>query len=305
MNIFLDNVDLNSQSGPNTFGRRLALQLQKMGHRIVSYDQPHDVHLAFIAFAHPPKIKNTILRMDGIEFKPEGFQEKNAPLKFSYKNALKVVCQSKFDKQMITKWFGDRRNISVIGNGIELKKYEPIKELKHLDEMIFCCSASWHPQKRLYDNIRLFQHIRKQLKEKGQEARLYIFGRGANLTEGSPGLENVFHLGQESQETCLRFYATADYGIHLGWLDHFPNSVVEMLSQRLPIIYSNSGGMNEVVRNNGISIDEKEEYNFELTDYDDPPSLDFNDFKLPEKIEVKDISYLDIQNVAEKYLRIF
>ena len=45
---------------------------------------------------------------------------------------------------------------------------------------------------------------------------------------------------------------------------------------------------------------EDKPYNFELTDYDNPPPLDFTDFELPERTFVW-ASDLDINLVADRY----
>lgn len=307
MRICFDNVDFSSTSGPNSFGERLARQLGSMGHEIVPNHINHDVFLSFIQQRFPctPRAKK-ILRLDGIWFKPENFEKNNTPIKNAYFSYDHIIFQSEFDKQMIEAHFGKRSDCSVIHNGIEIKKYEKINEFKHENEMIFVCSANWHPQKRLYDNILLFQHIRKQLIKEGKEARLYVLGGGnPEFYKFNSLLENVFYLGKQNHETCLRLYATADYFIHLAWLDHCPNVVVEALSQKCPIICTDSGGTAEIVKDNGIVIPEAKNYKFELTDYDSPYQLDFKDFVLPtERLEIKP-DYLAIDKVAEKYVEVF
>lgn len=307
MRICFDNIDLKSNSGPNSFAGRLSNKLTKMGYEIVSPFDVHDVFLSFIQQSHSSyPFAQKILRLDGIWFKPENFEENNKPIKDAYYSFDHIIFQSEFDKQMIESHFGKRADCSVIHNGIELIKYDKIPELKHVRELIFVCSSSWHPQKRLKDNILLFQHIRRQLKKEEKEARLYILGSGSSFPIlDSEYLENVFYLGQQSHEACLRFYATADYFMHLAWLDHCPNVVVEALSQGCPVICTNSGGTKEIVKNNGIILQEIKEYNFELCDYDNPPDLDFSNFVLPEERPKVDPSHLSIEKIAEEYIKVF
>ena len=307
MRIHLDNVNRNSTSGPNSFGSRLAKQLEKMGHEIVSAHESHDIFLSFIqqtAYACPWAKK--ILRLDGIWFKPENFEVNNRAIKDSYFSYDYIVFQSKFDKNMVEKHFGKRADSAVIHNGIELTKKDKVTELIHVNEKIFVCSASWHRQKRLKENILFFQHVRKQLIEQGNNARLYVLGSGATFDGlDDSQMENVFYLSHQSHEDCLRIYASADYFLHLAWLDHCPNVVVEALSQGCPVICTDSGGTKEIVGDNGIVIPETVEYKYELTDYDSPYTIDFSSFVLPDKSPTVDSQHLDIEKVAKKYLEIF
>lgn len=307
MRICFDNVNFNSNSGPNSFGFRLAEELSNKGHEIVPHTQNHDIFLSFIEqTAHPDPWARKVLRLDGIWFKPENFEQNNRSIKAAYFMFDYIVFQSDFNRKMIEEHFGKRSDCCVINNGIKIRQRDPVKELSHENEKIFVCSASWHPQKRLKDNILLFQQIRKQLLDKNEDARLYILGNGASL-DGltSEQKENVFYLGHQRHEACLQIYATADYFIHLAWLDHCPNVVVEALSQKCPVICTDSGGTKELVKDNGIIIPETKEYNFELTDFDNPYPIDFSDFVLPDERPKVDPSYLDIEIIADKYLEVF
>lgn len=308
MKIYFNNVDFSSSSGPNSFGFRLSEKLKQMDCEIVENNHKFcDVFLSFIEqteSSYPQSRK--ILRLDGIWFKPENFEENNRTIKNSYFAFDHIVFQSEFDKKMIEKHFGTRADCSVIHNGIEIVQREPIVEMKHNNEKIFVCSASWHPQKRLKENILLFNKIRQQLLKNGEDARLYVLGSNANFGNlNLKQLENVFYLNHQSHETCLRLYATADYFIHLAWLDHCPNVVIEALSQGCPVICTDSGGTHEIVKENGIIISETIDYNFELVDYDSPYSLDLSNFVLPNKRPIVDHRHLSIEEVAKKYIKVF
>ena len=76
--------------------------------------------------------------------------------------------------------------------------------------------------------------------------------------------------------------------------------MIEALSQNCPVICTDSGGTKEIVKQNGIIIPESKQYNYELTDYDNPYDLDLNVMDLPE-IKV-DNAYLDIKKIAQKYI---
>ena len=97
----------------------------------------------------------------------------------------------------------------------------------------------------------------------------------------------------------------ADCMIHLAWLDHCPNVVVEAISQDCPVVCSASGGTKELVGSGGFIVPETETYNFELTDYDDPYPLDLSCLR---EVNIQDLSvckdHIDLQKTADQYEKI-
>jgi len=295
--IHFSNVDFSSQTGPNTFGHRLASELGIRGYEIVRHTDDYDIFLCFIEPASMPvKGKKFILRLDGIWFKPDQFETHNRNIKWAYDNSSCVVWQSGFDKGMTERWWGERKG-KVIGNGISLNQVEvssDILKIKESFNKIFVCAASWHRQKRLKENIKLFKKI------SNKDDALFVLGKNPDYIDNS---KNIFYPGQLSHSQCLQLYKVSDWFIHLAWLDHCPNVVIEAMSQDCAIICTDSGGTKEIVRDNGIIIKEKKKYNFELADYDNPYDIEIPDLKL-DNIEI-DKSYIDIKNVADKYEEIF
>ena len=308
MKIHFSNVNFGSRSGPNTFAFRLADGLKKRGHKIVDASDNYDVFLAFIEPASKPRPDcRLIQRLDGIWFKPEEFHTHNQNIKWAYDNAHEVIWQSEFDKGMTEHHWGERSG-TVIHNGIEMLKSKSIDKTIFGDcEKLFVCSANWHPQKRLEDNIRVFRKILKTY----PKSTLAIMGKFvvpelSRIAEKDPELASCFNslriTGDLQHSQCLEIFATADWMIHTAWLDHCPNVVVESLSQNCPVICASEGGTKEIVGSNGIVI-QGVPYNFELTDYDKPPRLDLDNFVLPYIIEV-DSSHLDIEHVIDKYEKV-
>ena len=97
----------------------------------------------------------------------------------------------------------------------------------------------------------------------------------------------------------------SDAMIHLAWLDHCPNVVVEAVSQGCPVICTDSGGTKEIIGEGGLVIPETRQYNYELTNYDDPYSLDLSLLKKVqiESLEV-DKSKVDLQVSADEYEKV-
>jgi glycosyltransferase involved in cell wall biosynthesis len=299
MKIYFDNVNFSSNTGPNTFGSRLAQELAKNHDvEIVGAAEDYDVFLCFFEPTRRPRPPAKFFqRLDGIWFKPEEFESHNQLIKWAYRQADGVIWQSDFDKKMTTHWWGDRLG-RIIHNGIDLQNRpqagEEAKKFRDTYDKIFVCSSGWHRQKRLKENIDLFQ------KFAGESDILLVLGSNPDeiVTDS-----RIKYLGHLSHQHCLEIYSIADWMIHLAWLDHCPNVVVEALSQKCPVICSSSGGTKEIVLNNGIVVPEQEEYAYELCNYDDPPQLDFSDISL-EEVQVSN-HHLSINYTAKQYLEFF
>jgi len=299
--IHLDNVNLNSSSGPNSFAKRLSKGLIESGHEVELHDgRSSDVSLVFIEPSGRPLAKKVVQRLDGIWFSPEEFETKNSNIKKLYQNSDGVIWQSEFDKEMVTKWWGNHENGSVIRNGIDIspvKKFSipVLEQIRNQYEMVFVCSANWHPQKRLLENINLYKHLRKFYKS----AALIVMGSNPIQVADN----HIFYTGPQPHEVCLEVFSAANWMIHLAWLDHCPNTVVEALSQGTPVICSEHGGTKELVKDFGIVLKESKSYNYELTNYDNPPVMDYSNLnKLPEKNELGKHFDISIQRTLQDYL---
>jgi glycosyltransferase involved in cell wall biosynthesis len=285
MKVHFDNVNMSSTSGPNSFGKRLAMALLESGHEIeLDNGANSDVSIVFIERSGKPLAKKVIQRLDGIWFSPAEFKSKNTFIKNLYENADGVIWQSDFDRQMVTKWWGLPKSGTVIRNGINtspVKKFTlpALEQLRQQYEKIFVCSANWHAQKRLLENIELYKHLRNQY----ASAALIVLGSNPTYVADP----HIFFAGSQPHEVCLEIFSAADWMIHLAWLDHCPNTVVECLSQKTPVICSEHGGTKELVSDYGIVVKESLDYNFELVDYSNPPKLQVSQIQsLPDKLEL-------------------
>ena len=305
MKIFLDNV-ANNNTGPNTFARRLAHQFVCMGHTLADHDD-YDVQLAFIeARCEPLPGKPLVQRLDGIWFKPQEFEAKNTWIRMTWQVASAVVWQSDFDRKMTTHHWGQKNGV-VINNGIDLShkitqhNIPEIKTLRDKYDHFFVCSSNWHPQKRLTQNVELFKHVRKNLPGR---SCLVVMGQGVQHKIAD---HDVFYTDTVPEDVYLEVYSSADWMIHLAWLDHCPNVICECLSQETPVICSSSGGTKELVQEFGIILEENTSYNYELADYDNPPDIDVTDLdvNLLLRKPLKQHADVDIHNVAKRYISLF
>ena len=299
MHIHFDNVNFSSRSGPNTFGARLATVLTERGHEIVGYNDPHDAVLVFIEPTRQWKRDvKVVQRLDGIWFKPEQFETHNKLIKWTYDNCNEVVWQSKFDQEMTVHHWGTKQG-KVIGNGIDADKVAVtnarLRAIRRENEKVFVCSANWHRQKRLKENIEAYDVLSKDV----EKSCLVVMGANPDYPSER---SDIIYTGNINHNLCLQVFSMSDAMIHLAWLDHCPNVVVEALSQKCPVICTDSGGTKEIVGKNGLVIPELHPYNYELTDYDDPYPIDVS--KVSEfdatKIEI-DTKNICLQKVADEY----
>ena len=302
MKIHFDNVNFSSRSGPNTFASRLATVLTERGHEIVRYSDPHDAVLVFIEPTRQwKKGCRVVQRLDGIWFKPEQFNSHNRLIKWAYDNCDEVVWQSIFDYDMTAHHWGHKKG-HVIGNGIDADRVKvtnpKIKSIRNSASKVFVCSANWHRQKRLKENIEAYDILTKG----DDNSHLIVMGHAPDHILNR---HDIFYTGNIKHSLCLEIYSAADAMIHLAWLDHCPNVVVEAISQDCPVICTDSGGTKEILGTGGYVVSESQKYNFELLDYDNPYDLDLSCLRDVDVsgLEV-DKSKIDLLKVADKYEKV-
>lgn len=294
MKIYFDNVDLTSSSGPNSFGRVLYNEMTRKGHIIETRPFDADVQMSFIHVTRKSG-KKTVLRLDGIYFNTrQDWKSLNSPIESSYRHADVIVFQSQFDKMLIEKYFGQHEKSFVIGNGTSMEAVEAISPIKHpvLDryQKLWCCSSSWRPHKRLKSNVEYF------LENRPMDTGLIVLGDNPDYIVNHP---DVMHVGRQPWETCISIYKRCEKFIHLAYLDHCPNVVVDARAAGCHVVVASSGGTREIAGIDATVIDE-EEWDFGPIDLYDPPKLDFT------KTHKNTIdSSIDIKSVAERYLQTF
>jgi len=294
--ILFDNVNISSSSGPNSFGRQLLSEFKNLGHDAdVNVSEPN-VQLSFIQTNKKlAKLAKLALRLDGIYFNTrQDWEMLNRPIKESFDLADLVVYQSNFNKRLTEKYFSSSKRSFVINNGTQQQKIKNIKPLQHqvLNNFseIWSCASSWRPHKRLKDNIDYFLEVAPAT------AGLVVAGENPDYRIDHP---RVMYAGQLSWESCISLYKRSKVFIHLAFLDHCPNVVVDARSSGCQIIVSSSGGTKEIA-GLGATIVRDIEWDLRPLDLYSPPKLDIK------QVYSNDIdSCLDINYVAKKYLEAF
>lgn len=288
MNLHFENVNLNSNSGPNSFANKLYNHLPNIG---VSVDRQKkaDAYLCFIESGKVSFSRPMFQRLDGIYFNTDSdYNSQNKNIKRTYDMADGVIFQSEFNKNLISRYFGEHKNHIIIHNGADLSTIEksPVLEFDKY-ENLWCCAASWRPHKRLSDNIRYFlEHSRKNdgLMIAGSVNSVDIYRH-----------DRIHYLGNLKQSQLYSLYKKSKYFLHLAWLDHCPNVVADARASGCQIICSSTGGTKEIAGSNAIIIQE-EKWDFKPVKLYSPPRMDFS-----KKTYVEGNSELDMLEVAKKY----
>lgn len=333
MRIYFDGVDFGSRTGPNSFALRLARQLSLMGHTVADPDD-YDVALVFVEAT--PRLnprRPYVHRFDGFWMKPSEFElGRNAGIKATYDRASAVVWQSEFDRDMALRWFGqpgmfdplrydwsDHNSLTlsrVIPNGVPIRARAELSAglqtlpIRAEHDEVFVCSANWHPQKRLAANIQFFRQVRRD----PRRSCLIVLGAHPDVVVRSTPDDRIFYAGSLQHDECLALYSIADWMIHLAWLDHCPNTVVEALSVGTPIVCSPAGGTIELLGEEpndgdlirGLAILENP-HDLTLADYDHPPdisSIIATMDHLPRPFPQFSVDNLSIEACALKYVSV-
>ena len=287
MKIYLDNIDLQSSSGPNSFAKKLAHELARQGHEL-TVQQPH-VQLSFIMSSE--RFAPTALRLDGIYFNTaQDWTSLNEPIKRSHNAADVVIFQSRFNKALTEKYFGVAKQSVVIHNGANLNLIHeiPANDDAFLDpfDKIWLCASSWRPHKRLSENIRYFaEHA------SGQDC-LIVAGASAEQRVSDP---RIFYVGELSQLQLMGIMKRANIFLHLAFLDHCPNVVVDARAANCKIVCASSGGTHEIAGSSAIVVQDID-WDWRPLELYQPPSLDFT-----RVCEIGEDSNIDMAFVANRY----
>lgn len=292
MKLYFDNINFQSCSGPNSFGTKLAIELENSGHRVNSDEDP-DIQLSFIQATQ--KLAPIIQRLDGIYFNSEqDWELLNQPIKQTYDLSAGVVFQSEFNKLLTEKYFGKKEKSTVIHNGTNLDFISQISPLEtpvlSKFDNVWSCASSWRPHKRLSENVRYF------LEHSEDSDCLIIAGSNPDYQIKH---DRIFYAGNLDYAQLISLYKKSKYFIHLALMDHCPNVVVDARASGCKIICSSSGGTKEIAGDHSVIIQDMEWDYLPFKLYE-PPKLDFS-----KTISGTNNSEINITRVSNMYLDFF
>lgn len=300
MKVFFHNFNPQSNSGPNKFTRQMAGNLIKRGKiEVTNSQEDADVEFCLIQRSSL-RVKPSLLRLDGIYFNnKQDFLKQNEPIKFSYKTSDAIVFQSKFNEKLTKNWWGPHDNTCVIHNMPDLEA------ISHADPSIFdnfiskdvdvwSCASAWRPHKRLSANLEYF------CEKADKESVMIVAGKDSDkgvidkYNKEAGG--RIFSIGELNYFQLLSLYKRSSHFVHLAFLDHCPNVVVDAQASDCKIVCASSGGTSEIV-SDGLIVKDID-WNLRALDLYNPPTLDYDNFT--EVLKPKDKNN-NIENAANLY----
>lgn len=210
----------------------------------------------------PKEIQNTnkpkLKRMDGVFFLNE-LKWRNESLNESAQIADHVIFISEFSKSTYFKLYNKKlKSHSVSLNQVDPSDYYQLNIEKEFD--FISIATSWErEEKRLNDLIKFIDK---------SDVKLGLIGN-TNKINLSKNIVNFNYLNT-SKQIC-KIINKAKAFINFSFSDAAPKTVLQGLCCGLPVLYANSGGVSELVKENGIGVKDSKMNNISI------PELDINE----------------------------
>lgn len=203
-----------------------------------------------------------ILNQNGV-FYPSWYkgnwQKQNLFMANVYHSADYILWQSSFCKKASEKFLG--RSFSkgeIIYNAVDTKKFSPKINTSSKFKLLITGNINKNNSYRITVVLQALKEIIKVNKS----VHLLIAGYIEDCNSFSSLLESlnirdfVTFLGPFDQSNAEKIYQTADAYITMSYQDNCPSAVIEAMSCGLPILYSASGGIPELVGiNSGVGLE--------------------------------------------------
>ena len=198
------------------------------------------------------------------------WQYENARMSTPYHLADYVFYQSKFCEEAANKFLGKRKGDSeILYNAVNTALFKPNKESFYQTDTPFIFLLTGQIDKHLYYRVESTIKALAAVIKEGLNAKLIISGGlDYDVTKLSKALINELKInnsvkftGPYKQEDAPSIYNYANAYIMTKHNDPCPNTVIEALSCGLPVLYSHSGGVPELVGNDaGIALECKKSW---------------------------------------------
>ena len=177
-----------------------------------------------------------------------------------YRVSDHIVSVTRYMKDfLINDYSINPEKITVIPNGLDYSKYGTISKdernsLKQRlgfgkDEIIVLFSGRIDPCKGIFYLLEAFEEACKH----NHSLRLVLLGQG-NIQDCLKRYKSFFgkitYTGFLPSKQVLTFYQIADIGIIPSIYDHCPYVALEMIGHNIPLIISNTEGLNEILTDN-------------------------------------------------------
>lgn len=238
-------------SGPNMFMSRIIRALEKNhGVRFT----PKKPHISLGVIFLPEKGAKRVVRIDGCYYNKFYLSSSvNKAVARSISKADGVIFQSEFSKNLCEKLLGcSARNHCIIYNGIDQNWVDSIVPDTQIAENTFVAVASWRNSKRPKSIIKSF------IDANISNSHLVMIGKLDKKIKHP----NITYTGNLSSESVIAKIKSCRALIHLCKIESCPNTVIEALSCKIPVVCNNIGGTPEIVKSDGIIVNCDEDFKF-------------------------------------------
>jgi glycosyltransferase involved in cell wall biosynthesis len=201
-----------------------------------------------------------VLNQNGVAYPAwhgPGWQETNRPLSHLVHEAEYVFYQSKFCKMSADRFLGAREGRSeILYNPVDTTTFVPAPGGRSPDKLVLLAGGSHGQFYRIKSTVETFAQV---LKER-PDARLIVAGsfrwRGVAAAAKEEfdvlcrqlRVEHAVEFrGVYTQTEAVSLFQSAHIILHTTYNDVCPRLVVEAMSCGLPVVYSKSGGVPELV----------------------------------------------------------
>lgn len=206
----------------------------------------NDIYPSHILQIQKPKIK----RMDGVFWKHD-LKDRNEKYNQAALESDHVIFISHYSKDSYQKLYGNPlKNFSVVHHWVE-KCFE-YKNTNSFNSTFFSMATNWNrEEKRLNELIKFSENI---------PCTIYLIGTCEK--ELPKNIISVGYLETNSQEFLEVIKKCCGF-LNLTYKDAVTKTVCTSLNYGIPVLYSSSGGVKELVRNFGTIILEKDSIQFQ------------------------------------------
>lgn len=234
---------------------------------LVSSSQPAHAEL-LIKQAKKRGVK-VVWNQNGISYpasEPVHWEKINRNMKKLIHEVDYVIYQSKFCKDSADEFLGSFNGPkSIIYNCVDTNFFSPQNKSHPLRPLTLLLGGNQYRRYRLETALQTLAEVKKEV----PDVQLIVTGKvswdGKNeeeclhdayrMIENFGIMNNVVLIGKYSQRDAPELYCRADILLHTKWRDPCPGLVIEAMSCGLPVVYSKSGGMPELVGNTaGIGV---------------------------------------------------
>ena len=187
----------------------------------------------------------------------------------SFKTAKKIIFLSEFAEKVIEKKINLNNKNIIINHGITFKENIEFSNRYLLKKKYsFIYVSSFEVYKNHIQLMKAFNELKKNY-----DVSLTIVGSAPYKKRYNeilkikkkldPNNKFLFIKHHISQKDIMKIYNNYDVGIHASTCENFPNIVIEMLSQGLPVITSDIPVMKEILGNEYIFFKGDDEHSIE------------------------------------------